>query len=511
MNFPARRLLKLSLYVIAALLAGSLVIAGVLKLKKPEQNDLFATREENSLESEGERREDWLYQQRAYPAKSIPPEAGPRMVEQLEREETRLRLRRQAGNLREAETPEQQAVWAALGPQPINNGQTFGAPRNNVSGRISAVALDPRYDGSSNQTIYVGGAQGGVWKSTDNGVNWAPLTDGQPSIAVGAIAVDPKNPDTIYVGLGEGSRCALCYYGAGLLKSTNGGATWTLITGPTAIRDPKVPAFVNAAFTRIAIDPVNTSTVYACTTFGVTSTPTNEQQQLNLGQVGLWKSTDGGATWRNLDPGATEGTFSVHDVLLDPRNPNRVFAGMRTIGLYVSDQGGEPGTWRLLTNGLPDLGSNPQGTTSTSPVRRVALAAGPPVAPSTNATYYAAFASTATSLFGIYRSSDNGESWSRTTTPPGGQANYNLDIVVDPTDGNVVYYGTSANGVNNGGTVLRSRDGGQTWQDVSRGDGATGGLHADTHQFAFAPASGNLLFTGNDGGMWRTDNANADT
>ncbi|MFN0087820.1 MAG: hypothetical protein ACKVX9_20680 [Blastocatellia bacterium] len=466
---------------------------------------LFEKSEE--AEGEGGRREEWLYQQRAYPAGRIPADAGVRMVEQLEREEARMRSDRQWA-ARMAADPAQQAVWAALGPQPILAGRTLGTPRNNVSGRISAIALDPRYNGTTNQTIYLGGAQGGVWKSTDNGANWAPLTDGQPSVAIGAIAVDPRNPETIYAGTGDGTRCALCYYGAGLLKSLDGGATWSVIPGPIAIRDPRIPAFINAAFTRIAVDPSNSSTIYAATTFGVTAASTSEPLQLSLGQVGLWKSTDGGSNWRNLDPGATDGTFTVHDVIVDPRNPSRVIAGMRTIGIYRSEQGGEPGTWQRLTAGLPDLGADPQAT---SPYRRVALASGPPIAPSTNTTLYAAFARTNSQLLGIFRSTDNGGNWTQVTTPQvSGQANYNLDITVDPNDGNVVYYGTSTNDANNGGTLWRSRDAGQTWSDISRGNNVTGGLHVDTHQIATAPAIGDLLFTGNDGGIWRTDAAKAD-
>jgi uncharacterized protein (TIGR03437 family) len=464
-------------------------------------------------DGEGPQRIDWFYWQRAYPARTIPFDAGSRMVEQLEREELRLKAPRQAAG-RLAKSLAQQMVWVALGPQPILNGQTLGLPRNNVAGRVSAIALDPRYDGVNNQTVYVGGAQGGVWKTTDNGANWTPLTDGQPSLATGAIAIDPRNPDTLYVGTGEGNRCALCYYGAGLLKSTDGGATWTVITGPPSARAPGVPAFLNTAFSRIEIDPGNSATLYVTTAFGATASASNEGADTatlpNL-QVGLWKSSDAGATWRNLDPDGTQGMFSAHDVIVDPRNPNRVFAGMRTVGVYRSEQGGEPGTWQRLTSGLPDLGASPGGNPSTSPYRRVAFAAGPPLAPSPNTTFYAAFARSNGQLLGLFRSTDNGDSWTQAPNPAGSQANYNLDIQVDPTDANILYYGTSANSVNNGGTLYRSVNGGQSWNDISLGDGASGGLHVDTHQIAIAPTNPEILFTGNDGGLWRTANAKGGT
>ncbi|MEK7831345.1 MAG: hypothetical protein AAB401_09690, partial [Acidobacteriota bacterium] len=456
-------------------------------------------------ESEGgaRQREDWFYYQRAYPAKNIPAEAAFRMRQQLETEELRQsQLRALRG---ETTAPEQQAVWAALGPAPISGGQTFGFSATPVSGRVTAITLDPGYNGTTNQTVYVGAAQGGLWRSIDNGANWTPLMDGQPSLAVGAVMIDPTNPNVIYVGTGEGNRSGDTYYGQGLLKSTDGGSTWQQITGPTSTTAPNLPAFINCSFMTIEIDPSNTQTLYAATNIGLTSGPSGGSGIVVIGNRGIWKSTDGGMNWRNLNPGNFDVDRTGTDVLIDPRKPQRVFAAILNLGIYRSEQGGEPNTWTLLSGGLP-LGN------ATSPTfQRVELAVGPPIQPSTESTLYAAFAAANDDLMGIWRSTDGGTNWTQVGTPQtSGQANYNLELTVDPTDANIVYYGTSANSVNNAGTLFRSTNGGQSWSDLSRGDSSIG-LHADTHAITVSPVNHNILFTGSDGGVWRTNNATANT
>src|SRR5262249_6091519 len=154
-------------------------------------------------------------------------------------------------------------------------------------------------------------------------------------------------------GTGEGVISADAYYGAGLLKSTNGGATWTQITGPPSLVPPNQPAFLNAAITKIAIDPVSPSTLYICTTVGRTTGASRGSGSAPLGQRGVWKSTDGGLTWFNLDPATSGGLNSAFGLVIDPLNHNRVFAALFGVGIYRSITGGTPGTWERLTNGLP--------------------------------------------------------------------------------------------------------------------------------------------------------------
>jgi uncharacterized protein (TIGR03437 family) len=446
-------------------------------------------------EGEGSGRNNWFYVQRAYPLQLIPPGARAHALEQLERAEAE---RRELN----AE-PSAALAWTPLGPAPIGQGQTFGTPRVAVSGRISTVVLDPNYNGTTNQTVYLGAAQGGVWRSRDNGATWTPLTDAQPSLAMGAIAIDPTNPNLLYAGTGEAHFTGDSYYGAGLLKSTDGGATWAQITGPVSTSEPKQPAFLNAAFHALAIDPTAPSTLYAATTTGLVSSASGATTFPPLGDRGIWKSADSGMTWRNLNPpNLPVLNQSGTDVLLDPRDARRVFAAISELGIYRSTAGGEPGTWEKLAGGLPS-----------ADLDRIKLAVGPPLAPSTSATLYAAISRFSnTRLLGVFKSTDGGATWTQTTTPSPTTSGtfYSLALAVDPVDANVVYYGTLVNATNTGGTLWRSRDGGQTWVDLSLGNGASGGLHADTHWIAVNPANRDLLFTANDGGVWRTDNATAD-
>ncbi len=451
-------------------------------------------------ESEGPR-SNWFYAQRAYPLKAIPRAARMRAQEQLELEEARLKTRR--AQFAGESDPAQSLAWVPLGPAPIGQGQTFGTPRVAVSGRVSTVVFDPGYNATSNQVIYLGAAQGGVWRSRDNGATWTPLTDDQPSLAMGAIAIDPTNPNIVYAGTGESHLSGDSYYGAGLLKSTDSGATWTQITGPISTSDPKQPAFLNAAFHTLVIDPMAPSTLYAATEPGFLSSASGGTAFLPLGDRGVWKSTDGGMTWRNLNP-ANLSTLNRAgtDVLLDPRDSRRVFAAISGLGIYRSTAAGEPGTWEKLTAGLPG-----------SDLDRIKLAVGPPLAPAPNSTLYAAITKNSdTRLLGVFKSTDGGVTWIQTTTPAPTTSGtyYALALAVDPVDANIVYYGTLTNALNTGGAFWRSRDGGQTWSDLSAGNGVTGGLHVDTHWIAVSPANRNILFTANDGGVWRTENATAD-
>ncbi|HEX4945161.1 MAG TPA: hypothetical protein VFZ34_00685 [Blastocatellia bacterium] len=444
-----------------------------------------------------------FYRQRAYPLNTIPIGARQKAIEQAENEERRLRnSSRFASELARLEA-DSDLGWTQLGPQPIK--AVPGDPSGSYAGRITAIALHPQYDGISNQTVYVGGALGGLWRSTNNGQSWTPLTDDLPSQAVGSIAIDPTNPNIILVGSGEGNRSGDSYYGGGLYKTTDGGATWRVIGGPNSTIAPTKPVFINAAITRIAIDPVTPNVVFVTTTLGGTASASGSAGSVEASkQKGVWKSTDGGETWRNVDPDGSAGVQSAHAVIIDPLNHNIVYAAVRTRGIYRSKTGGEPGTWEKLTNGVANTDNTGQA------FLRCSIAAGPAIAPSTAATLYASFERTSDStIFGFYQSKDGGDSWTQMATPPtetpgSAQAGYNMFIAVDPTDGNTVYYGGQYNYRRSANALVRSTDGGSTWTDMN-----SNSLHPDTHAIAIASRNRNILFTGNDGGVWRTDGATA--
>ena len=155
----------------------------------------------------------WFRGGRLGPDGEIPPDARNRALKQIDENIRRGILGAQPKTLTSDDS------WSPVGPSPLlDQGSAF-------SGRVTAIAVHP----TDPNTVYVGAAQGGVWKTTDHGGTWAPMTDTQASLAVGSIAIDPSNPNVVYVGTGEANNSCDSYFGAGILKSTDAGSTWTLI------------------------------------------------------------------------------------------------------------------------------------------------------------------------------------------------------------------------------------------------------------------------------------------
>jgi len=380
-------------------------------------------------------------------------------------------------------------VWQSLGPSGIKNcGVLAGTSWNVVSGglcsgRVTSIAVDPR----KSNTIYVGTASGGVWKSADSGSTWTPITDGIQtpfSLAVGAIAVDPNG--VIYVGTGEGNNALDNHFGSGLLKSTDGGDTWTEEGNST---------FAGMAFTRIVVNPQNPSMVLATTSvasYGGTTTGSRLLGPADSNPPGVYVSTDAGNTWAPTLVSNPKGCqyCPASDIILDPTNPSTVYAAV-AYGIYSSSDGGT--TW--------------SGPLENWNAGRINLAM-------SGSTLYAA-ADITTNPNGnppdqgeLFESTDGGNSWTTINSPSttsfpsfctwqsSGQCWYDLYVEVDPANSNIIYLG--------GQDLWRTTDGGSTWTDLG---GYAGYIHADQHAFAFSPTSPDTIYVGNDGGIWSSTNA----
>jgi photosystem II stability/assembly factor-like uncharacterized protein len=336
--------------------------------------------------------------------------------------------------------------WRAIGP-----------PR---AGRARALSGVP----SQSNVFYIGFDNGGVWRSTDFGSTWVPLFDQQPTGSIGAIAVAPSNPDVIYVGTGAGIIRPDLAVGDGMYKSTDAGKTWTHL----GLRDSQMIA-------NIEVDPRNPNRLFVAA-LGHPYGPNAER--------GIFRSTDGGATFQKVL--FKDDYTSGNDVRIDPTDPNTVYAalwqqqqgfyengsfGGTDGGIFKSTDGGS--TWKQLTAGLP-------------PIIEANLAIAPGNPKLIYATVAAGAGGTAPApaagrggrggrgggggAIALYKTTDGGEHWSlasRTTDPRplarigGGDL---PTITVDPKNENVVYSCSTV--------FWRTEDGGATWSAVR---GAPGG------------------------------------
>src|SRR5437764_1828460 len=332
-----------------------------------------------------------------------------------------------------------------------------------MGGRIAAI------DGSGESplTLYAGAASGGVWKSTDGGFSFKPVFD-EHTQSIGAIAIDPSNKETVWVGTGESWMRNSVSVGTGVYKTTDGGANWT----NAGLGDTEHIA-------RIAVDPKASSTVYVCATGHAWDS--NEER-------GVFKTTDAGKTWKKIL--YVDANTGCSDISLDPQMPGVLFAGMWQFrrqpdfftsggpgsGFYKSTDGGEH--WTKLTSAANGIAAGDLG--------RIAVAQ----APSRPSVVYALLESKKTAL---YRSDDLGEHWREVndsfnmTVRPF----YFARIVVDPQDYNRVY--------KPGFNLTYSTDGGDSF---SMGGGS--GVHSDHHAIWINPKNPAELFEGTDGGLYQS-------
>ncbi|UCE62151.1 MAG: hypothetical protein JSU63_10660 [Phycisphaerales bacterium] len=347
--------------------------------------------------------------------------------------------------------PRSHLVWEPLGPRPILN--EFWSGNSDASGRVVSIAPHP----TDPDTVYIASASGGIWKTTNGGGLWLPMSDELSILNHGCVAIDPSNPDTIYAGTGEYTTGST---GDGIFRSTDGGLTWTQIA---------TTADVGTTCSRIIVDP-------------------DDPQRIHVGGNGGYvRSENGGLSWNVFPP-----LGSVSDVAMRPDDPSALYLGRHSQGVYRSTDWGD--NWTLMTNGLPDTG-----------IRRILLAVTPA---NPDVVYTAMMDSTGRSLEGVYKSTDGGDSWVKmVNTPdfPYPQAFYDAFIAVDPVNELVVYAGGVYPTYAVAG-VIKSIDGGSSWSDITFG--ATQSPHADQHTMAFG-ADG-TMWLGTDGGVWKSVDDGAD-
>lgn len=442
-------------------------------------------------------------------------------------------------------------VWTPLGPAPIEPDPTEGVNWNETSGRVSAVAVDPS-DPSGN-TVYVGGATGGVWKSTNaaaadpRAVVWTPLIDQEQTLSAGAIAVSPDG-NTILVGTGEAKTAIDSYYGRGILRSTDRGATWTLVTGGTGTTSSSTFTFLGVGVGKIAFNSSSPNFVVAATTSTGLSFA---EGAFSSGPSwnGLWRSADGGATWTAVtgnitDTGGAQLGFNINtNSVVYNAATGKFYAHIRFHGIYESADNGL--TWSRMAN-QPDptvlsqanCGTNPT-TASTCPIFRAEMA----VVPGKNEMYvwYVGQGQTASFNHGVWFTTDGGATpWNQldktgidTCDNSSGSGcsvaqGYFYDLAIgatrNPTDSNLtdVYVGAvnlykctvDPRSTGSASRCQSTNPAPKTFTNISHvyatgcGFGTFAKIHPDQH--AISPSSQpNLIYFGNDGGIYRTVNAAA--
>ena len=413
-------------------------------------------------------------------------------------------------------------VWTPLGPQPIQMGQTpqNGNNRSDCSGRANVIAIDSGV--AAPFPVYLGTAQGGIWKTTDDGTTWSPITDFLGSLAVGSIAIDPtahtSTTATIYLGTGEANGSGDSYAGVGIYKSTNSGATWS---GPFGSAQ-----FTGRTISSIAIDRNNPTILLATTAsgiFGVGAT-----QPAVLAPRGLYRSTDSGATWTCTTCGAGTDNNRYNNVVQDPVTATTWFAagwqsalGAGTLNGGVIKSVDNGITWTQVAGGVSGLPA-----AAAAWARATITVAKAPA--DVLATYYVgnSFTNAGQNPGRIYKSIDGGTTWVQLAAANGycgGQCFYDQPVWAQPNDPMIVYHGGAGAVASAGITrsnVRRSTDGGTTFADIMISADASTAVHSDTHYILSDPVTPTTLWVASDGGVWRspdrgtnwaTKNANINT
>src|SRR5580704_7791422 len=360
---------------------------------------------------------------------------------------------------------------SAQTPVKFDSATISGLPARNIgsatmSGRVAAVDA---ININGRMTLFVGAATGGVWKSVNGGTTFTSVFDRQPVQSIGAITIDPSNPKIVWVGTGEGWVRNSVSIGDGIYKSTDGGDNWTNVgLGGTE------------HISKILVDPKDGNNVVACAVGHLWN---------DSDQGGVYKTADGGKTWRKVLGGPNPST-GCGGLSASRQNPNTIFASTWDVrrqgwtfrsggpgsGVFKSTDGGEH--WTELTD------ANSKGLPA-KPWGRIALA----VAPAKPNVVYAMIESKSSAL---YRSDDGGQSWTKLDASQFmvWRPFYFANLIVDPKDENKVFKPDLG--------LLLSVNGGKSFSFVAN-------AHGDFHDVWIDPTNPNVVFAGDDGGLWRSD------
>ncbi|MFZ1729198.1 MAG: T9SS type A sorting domain-containing protein [Bacteroidota bacterium] len=394
--------------------------------------------------SKPDMRAQYFYDRVTYPGGSIPEGARVRAWREAEAE---LPMFAPRGKDAMQEVME----WKNMGPF-------------NIGGRIITVAVNPK----NANTILIGAAGGGIWRSYNAGSSWQSVSDDLPTQALGAIAIDPVDTNVVYAGTGEASYAQRTFDGGGMFKSTNGGTSWFEIGLGT------LPPYARAS--DIVIDPSNTAVLYAAIPDGVR----------NADSIGIYRSRDAGMNWELLLTGR------MSDIVINPQDPSilythssAVFGGgtAQRYGMHKSTDGGD--SWFKLDVGITDslMGRTSIGICDAQPdVLYIGVSdiTGNDVTP----------------LLGIFKSNDAGATWTQLDVPfdyMASQGWYDNIMGVHPENPDIVYAG--------GVKVIFTTDGGASWTRMP--DQAYGGIvHVDQHAIEFNRQDPSVVYLGNDGGFF---------
>lgn len=424
---------------------------------------------ENDAGEDVEGRQNWFMFQRTYPFESVP--VGARRLAFQSRPE-------RGKGMFETETQ----IWTPIGPQPTRSYAPLFSNFGFNSGRINAIAVSP----ADPQIILVGASTGGIWRSSDGGSTFTPVSDSQVDLAVGAIAFSRSSPNIVYAGMGDMQACC-DYLGSGILKSTDAGLTWTHINNNTLPQPGSVG--------KIEVDPVFPDRLYVGLYRFL-----NPSAADSFPYGGIYLSTDGGINWTKTLAGLPR------DLAISPANPQIVFAAMRGIG--VSGNGGLGGLYKSVDGGQTWI-SSPVYASAYPPafnangLRDIRVAISP--ANPQKIYVYSGNGSSGSATIRLAVSTDGGNTFpidGVLTTVDKGQFGYNTYLYADPFNAETVYIGAR--------DVFRSTNGGTTWTNLTRSYDSSfnyspgfSNAHPDQHSFAFGLNS-NQFFIGNDGGIYKT-------